>query len=115
MKIKIKIKEHTIENNLHKINSMILCNKIKLSDICRSQRITHNSFYIMAFRISRDSYNCDEYIDNLNVLLSDIFLCDNINERIKLMNLLESYVNFSPFNGDNKFEYYKKYLYKKIL
>lgn len=115
MKIKVKLNEQPIENNLQKINSMLLCGMITLADICYSQRISHKSFYIMAFRISRNKYNCDEYINALKTLESDIYSCKNKDKRIALSKLLAGYVKFSPFNGDEKFEYYKKYIYKKIL
>lgn len=115
MKIKVKLNEQTIENNLQMINSMLLCGMITLTDICYSQRISHKSFYIMAFRISRDKHNCAEYINTLKILESDICHCKNMDKRSTLSKLLAGYVKFSPFNGDEKFEYYKKYCNSAII
>ncbi len=115
MKIKVKLSVQTIENNLQKIERMLLYNKLSLSNICRSKRISHKTFYVMALRAARSTFNCINYINCLKVLEYDICTCNDDNVKSKLINLLYNYINFTPYNGDEIFELYKKHIKEKIL
>lgn len=108
MKVKIKLKESTIERILHKIEIMLLNNKLSLTDISRCQRINNKSFYIMALRAARVKHNSDNYIKCLKILKNDIIACNDDKLKKQLIELLNDYITFAPYNGDEKFECFKK-------
>ncbi len=108
MKVKIKLKESTIERILHKIEIMLLNNKLSLTDISRCQRINNKSFYIMALRAARVKHNSDNYIKCLKILKNDIIVCNDDKLKKQLIELLNDYITFAPYNGDEKFECFKK-------
>lgn len=115
MKIKIKLKESTIKRNLHKIEIMLLNNKLSLIDISRCQRINNKNFYIIALRAARVKHDSDNYIKCLKILKNDIITCNDDKLKIKLIRLLNDYIIFAPYNGDEKFKLYKKHTEKDLL
>lgn len=115
MKIKVTLKDQTVENNLQKIESMLLYDKLSLTNINHFQRISHKNFYMMALRSARGKRNSDNYIKCLKILENDILACYDNRLKNKLVRLLNDYINFAPYNGDGKFELYKKQIKKNIL
>ena len=115
MKIKVTIKDQNVEKNLQKIESMLLYDKLSLANISRIQRISHKNFYIMALRATRGKNDSENYIKCLKILGNDIIACDNDRLKAQLIRLLNDYINFAPYNGDGKFEFYKKQIKKNIL
>ncbi len=115
MRIKIKLKESTIRRNLHKIEIMLLYSKLSLTDISHCQRINNKNFYIMALRAARIKRNSDNYIKCLKILENDIIACNDDQLKNKLIRLLNDYIIFAPYNGDEKFELYKKHTEKDLL
>lgn len=91
MKITVRLKESTIKRNLQKIKHMLLFGEIKLSSICRSQRIANKSLYIMAFRASVARADYEEYTQTLRILANDMLLCEDDYLKKSLYNLLENY------------------------
>lgn len=91
MKIKVTLKDQTVENNLQKIESMLLYDKLSLTNISRFQRISHKNFYMMALRSARCKRNSDNYIKCLKILENDILACYDNRLKNKLIRLLNDY------------------------
>ncbi len=108
MKIEVTLTKQTIENNLQKIKHMLLYDELKLTNIKRSQRISHKNFYIMAFRASRNKHNCDEYINNLKILETDIFYCKDDNKKKQLKKLFYLYITLNPYTENAVFKNFIK-------
>ena len=115
MKIKVSLKDQTVEKNLQKIESMLLFDKLSLTNISRFQRISHKNFYIMALRAARGKHDSENYIKCLKILENDIVACDNDKIKTQLIWLLNDSINFAPYNGDRKFELYKKQIKEDTL
>ena len=94
---------------------MLLNNKLSLIDISRCQRINNKNFYIIALRAARVKHDSDNYIKCLKILKNDIITCNDDKLKIKLIRLLNDYIIFAPYNGDEKFKLYKKHTEKDLL
>ena len=105
------------ESSLHFLEEMLLYDRIKLSEIPQNIRVSHRPIYISAFRISRDeSIPCDRFINDLELLCSDILSLDKRSKsRKNLIEVLFSQLNFNDHKGEKSFVDFKKNMPKDIL
>lgn len=112
-KVKIKNCSNTLsDKTLHTIGILILYNKIKISDLPISIRLSSKNLYIYSFRASRGT-SCKKYIENLMLLFNDLKTLEYNNNHI-FVNLLETYLKFNPFNGEEEFENFKKDILQRL-
>ncbi len=114
MRVKVKIKDTKRGFCLLLIEKMIVYKKVDLSTINKNIRISNPSLYITALRLAREENSVNSYINILNILYSDICICKNKHKKDHLKRIFLDYINLNPFQGEIKFENYKKIIMQSL-
>lgn len=114
MRVKVKIKDTKRGFCLLLIEKMIVYKKVDLSKINKNIRIKNPSLYITALRLAREEGSIDNYITALNILHSDICFCENKDKKTHLKKIFLAYIDLNPFQGEIKFENYKKIIMQSL-
>lgn len=95
------------------INDLLLNDRIRLSEIPKELRLSKTSIYSSALRIS-NGLSCQRYIEDLKILCKDILTSD-INLQRDMKSYLECYLLLNNYEGNERFERFKKVVQKKVL
>ncbi len=97
------------------ISEQLLKGNIVLNDIEQELRIKNINFYILSFRISRNS--CKTLINDLKLLLSDICIINNLLDKKRLLDIFKlNYITLEKmYSGVKDFETFKETIPKEIL
>ena len=104
--------EHLNSLSLQFINEMILCDRIKIQFLPFELRTAYRSFYLSAFRVSRNISN-ERFMDDVMLLYGD--LQKNFDDKKCFMKMLLSALDHYDFQGVEEFETVKADITKELL
>ena len=104
--------EHINSLSLQFITEMLLCDKVKIQFIPFELRIAYKTFYLSAFRVSRN-ISKERFMDDVMLLYGD--LQKNFDDKKCFMEMLLSALDHYDFQGVEKFETVKADITKELL
>lgn len=98
--------------SLQFITEMLLCDRVKIQFIPFELRIAYKSFYLSAFRVSRN-ISSERFMDDVMLLYGD--LQKNFDDKKSFMKMLLSELDHYDFQGVEEFETVKTDITKELL
>ena len=98
--------------SLQFITEMLLCDRVKIQFIPFELRIAYKSFYLSAFRVSRN-ISSERFMADVMLLYKDIQL--DFKDKKYYMKRLLSALDHYDFQGEERYESVKESITKEIL
>ena len=96
------------------IQSMLLCDEIRLKDIPKKIRTSSSSTYSAALRVS-NKLSFNRFIQDMKILCQDIYTADDEAKQEELISVLAAYLNINDHGNEAGFIEFKENIYEPIL
>lgn len=115
-KVKIDHDEYYFfrQEALQWIQSMLLCDEIRLKDIPSKIRTSSGSTYSTALRVS-NKLSCKRFIQDMKILCRDIYTADDEAKQDELVSVLARYLNINDHGNEADFIEFKENIYETVL